>query len=171
MAVKVDRLTEEDVLKILKISDFRHLSKDKIMDFFSMIPNMDPETAQKAIEQFPVYAGTVKEVVSEYKSLVENVINNNSADDSYFEGCKVILDSLSNILNKDDITSEDRRYVIEEMLEIESRMSQKVTENKHYKITVISILSVIFMVVIGGLASVLGVNTKIKIPSFKAKDD
>ena len=45
-------LSESQVLEKLDIPDFRHLSKDKIMTFFSMLPSMDPEVAKKAIEQF-----------------------------------------------------------------------------------------------------------------------
>ena len=47
------RYSEEAVLKILDIPDFRHLTKDKAIEFVSMIPQMDPEVAIKALEQFP----------------------------------------------------------------------------------------------------------------------
>ena len=41
-------LTENQVLKKLNIPDFRHLSKDNIMSFVSMIDKMNPEVAKKA---------------------------------------------------------------------------------------------------------------------------
>ena len=40
-------LTETQVLKKLNIPDFRHLSKDNVMSFVSMIDKMDPEVAKK----------------------------------------------------------------------------------------------------------------------------
>lgn len=44
------QLTEAQVLEKLNIPDFRHLSKDNVMSFASMIQDMDPEVAKKALE-------------------------------------------------------------------------------------------------------------------------
>ena len=44
------QLTEAQVLEKLNITDFRHLSKDNVMSFASMIQDMDPEVAKKALE-------------------------------------------------------------------------------------------------------------------------
>ena len=56
-------LTEQQVLKKLKIEDFRHLTKDKVIAMASMLDKMDPEVAKKALEQFPDFANTMKEVL------------------------------------------------------------------------------------------------------------
>ena len=40
-------LSEAQVLKKLNIPDFRHLSKDNVMSFVSMIDKMDPEVEKK----------------------------------------------------------------------------------------------------------------------------
>ena len=64
-------LTEQQVLKKMDIPDFRHVTKDKIITFASMLPNMDPEVAKKALEQFPDFAKTSLEVMKEYKALVQ----------------------------------------------------------------------------------------------------
>lgn len=74
MKNNIVNLTERQVLDQLGIPDFRHLSKDKIMTFFSMLPNMNPDVAQKAIEQFPVYADVVKEVVGDFMEIVNTVL-------------------------------------------------------------------------------------------------
>lgn len=59
-------LTEKQVLKKLGIPDFRHLSKEKVMKFATMLPHMDPEVAKKALEQFPEFSKTTKEMLVEY---------------------------------------------------------------------------------------------------------
>ena len=59
--------TEKQVLKKLGISDFRHLSKDKVIKFASMVPNMQPEVAKKALEQFPNFASTSLDLMRDYK--------------------------------------------------------------------------------------------------------
>ena len=57
-------LSEQKVLKQLKIDNFRQLSKDTIMKFASSINQMDPEVAKKALEQFPEFATVVKEATA-----------------------------------------------------------------------------------------------------------
>ena len=46
-------LIEAKVLTKLGIPDFRHLTKDKVVSFVSMLPHMDTEVAKMALEQFP----------------------------------------------------------------------------------------------------------------------
>lgn len=42
-------LNEVEVLKQLDIPDFRHMTKDKVINFASMLQNMDPEVAKKQL--------------------------------------------------------------------------------------------------------------------------
>lgn len=49
-------VSEDTVKRALKIDSFRNLSKDKIMQFASMIPYMDKEVAIAIINQFPEFA-------------------------------------------------------------------------------------------------------------------
>lgn len=58
------QLTEQEVLEILDIPDFRHMSKDKVMKFASELPNMDPQVAKTALLQFPEFAATTRDVMS-----------------------------------------------------------------------------------------------------------
>ena len=46
-------VSEEAVKRALNIDSFRNLSKDKIMQFASMIPYMDKDVAIAIITQFP----------------------------------------------------------------------------------------------------------------------
>jgi hypothetical protein len=43
-------VTEAEVKKALAIDSFRNMTKDKIMEFVSAIPNMDKDVAIKIIE-------------------------------------------------------------------------------------------------------------------------
>lgn len=45
-------LTEQKVLKKLDIEDLQHLTKNEAVMLVSMLDRMEPETAQKVIEQF-----------------------------------------------------------------------------------------------------------------------
>ena len=64
------QLTEQQVLHKLEIPNFRHLTKDKVMTFASMLHNMDPIVAKKALEQFPEFAKMMLEVMHDYKSVL-----------------------------------------------------------------------------------------------------
>lgn len=61
--------TEIQVLKKLDIPDFRHLTKDKVIAFATMIPGMEPEVAKKALEQFPNFVSISLEIMKEYRGI------------------------------------------------------------------------------------------------------
>ena len=48
-------VSEDQVKKALHIDSFRNLSKDKIMEFASLIPHMDKDVAIAIINQFPAW--------------------------------------------------------------------------------------------------------------------
>lgn len=59
-------VSEEAVKHALKIDSFRNLSKDKIMQFASMIPYIDKEVAIAIINQFPEYVSFGKAAIEQY---------------------------------------------------------------------------------------------------------
>lgn len=63
--------TEQKVLKKLGIQDFRHLTKDKVITMASMLDKMAPEVAKKAIEHFPNFSDTMKEILHDYKASLD----------------------------------------------------------------------------------------------------
>lgn len=61
---------EDQVKKALQIDSFRNLSKDKIMEFASLIPHMDKEVAIAIINQFPAYVESSRNMIEQYKKPV-----------------------------------------------------------------------------------------------------
>ena len=49
------------------------MTKDKVINFASMLQNMDPEVAKKAIEQFPEFAKMSLEAFKEYRTVLEKI--------------------------------------------------------------------------------------------------
>ena len=58
--------SEEAVKKALQIDSFRNLSKEKVMEFTSMIQYMEKEVAMEVIKQFPIYVDFAKTVIEHY---------------------------------------------------------------------------------------------------------
>ena len=71
-------LSEVQVLKKLDIADFRHLTKEKVMTMATMLDKMDPEVAKKALEQFPDFANTMKNMLTDYKQLLDSGLKENA---------------------------------------------------------------------------------------------
>ena len=126
-------LRERKVLKQLDIPDFRHMTKEKIVGFVSMLPRMDPEVAKKALEQFPDFAKTALAITEGLKAEVEALVANNATNTHEFNvACISILNSLQDELSREGLSEEARTNVIEQMLLVAHLMSEKDTENKEF---------------------------------------
>ena len=126
-------LTEQKVLKKLGIPDFRHMTKEKVVGFVSMLPHMDPEVAKKALEQFPEFAKTALAITEGLKAEVEALVASNATNTQEFNrACLSILDSLKGELSREGLSEEARANIIDQMLQVASLMSEKDTENKAF---------------------------------------
>lgn len=164
-------ITQEQVLKALNIESFRNLSKDKIMEFVSLIPNMDKDVAISIINQFPAYAELASNMVVQLNAMCDAALKENSiSQKDAIEAYKLILDSLSEVLKKDDISPEERDAITDKMILVADKISAKDTENKEFINNILKYGTPI----IGGIlilgAAILGVNAKgTKIPTLKGK--
>lgn len=156
--------SEEKVLKKLQIQDFRHLTKDKVIAMASMLDKMDPEVAKKALEQFPEFAKTMKEVLGDYKESLDTALKENGESvKSYYASCDAIITALQKELDKEDLSFEDRKYIIDKMMEVNQMKGMKDSENKKFLATLALCGVAAVTVVAGTLASVLGANTQVGI--------
>ena len=72
--------SEEAVKKALKIESFRNLTKDKVMEFTSMIPYMEKEVALEIIKQFPVYVEFAESAIEKYTQLCKTILETNKEE-------------------------------------------------------------------------------------------
>ena len=104
------QLTEQEVLEILDIPDFRHMSKDKVMKFASELPNMDPQVAKTALLQFPEFAATTRDVMSCFQETMLEVLKEDQGHGKSFnESCDVILALLASLAEQSDISFEQKK--------------------------------------------------------------
>jgi len=162
-------VTENEVKKALAVDSFRNMSKDKIIQFVSAIPNMDKDVAIKIIDQFPAYTESANNMIAQLNTMCNNVMKENGeSQKEAIEAYKKILDDLGDLLKKDTITAEESLKITEQMITVADRISAKDTENKDFLNGIIK-YGVPF---IGGAlvlgAAILGVNVKgTKIPTLE----
>lgn len=126
-------LTEAKVLRKLDIPDFRHLTKDKVVSFVSMLPQMDPEVAKRALEQFPAFAETNLAIVSCLKDSLGTIVSGNAGNMAEFNArCHEALSALEAELKREDLTDEGRKLVIDGIMGIIGAIGQKDSENKEF---------------------------------------
>jgi len=154
-------VTENEVKKALEIDSFRNMSKDKIMEFVSAIPNMDKDLAIQIIDQFPAYAESANSMLAQLNTMCNNAMKENGESQmEVIEAYKKILDDLGELLKKETITAEERLHITEQMITVADRISAKDTENKQFLKGIIKY----GVPIIGGAlvlgAAILGVNVK-----------
>ena len=126
-------LTEAKVLRKLDIPDFRHLTTDKVVSFVSMLLQMDPEVAKRALEQFPAFAETNLAIVSCLKDSLGTIVSGNAGNMAEFNArCHEALSALEAELKREDLTDEGRKMVIDGIMGIIGAIGQKDSENKEF---------------------------------------
>lgn len=145
-------LSEKQVLRKLKIDDFRQLTKDKVIKMSSMLDKMDPEVAKKALEQFPDFSETMKEVLMEYKAILDKSLDENGESvRSYYFTCDAIITSCQKELDKDNLSFDEKQSIIEQMTLIARMKSEKDSENKRFILS----MAVTGLVAVGTVAAAL----------------
>lgn len=152
-------ISEQIVLKRLGIRDFRHMTKDKVMRFATMLPYMDPDVAKKALEQFPSFKELTEQMIIEYENIVSNTfVDNSESQKAFYYTCNSILDSLKQVLQKDTLSQEERASVEDKMLKVVAMIAEKDSENKRFLLKVIAVAGFFATGIIGIAATILGAN-------------
>ena len=151
------QLTEQEVLEILDIPDFRHMSKDKVMKFASELPNMDPQVAKTALLQFPEFAATTRDVMTCFQEATLEALKEDQDNvKSFNESCDVILALLANLAEQDDISFDQKEKIIDKMIAIVQLKGNKDTETKQFKYTLLAVLAGLLSVLALALLASLG---------------
>ena len=142
---------------------YSHLTKDKVITMASMLDKMDPEVAKKAIEQFPEFAHTMKDILYDYKQTLDKTLEENGESvKSYYSSCDAIISPLQKELDKENLSFDEKKYIIDKMIEVNKMKGDKDSENKKFLATIAAVGVAAVGVVVGVLAATLGGNTKIE---------
>ncbi|MGO4459457.1 hypothetical protein AB4039_19495 [Streptomyces sp. M-16] len=124
---------EDDVKQALGIDSWRNLSKEKMIRFAAMMPDMDTEVALKIVEQFPVFKDFAMGIVGVMEKAHESTLSANKKSQKYFHrACQEIRDILKRELDRGDLGWEERKYIIERIQETGRMEFEKDSENKRF---------------------------------------
>ena len=165
-------LSEKQVLKKLGIKDFRHMTKDKVVKFATMLPYMDPEVAKAALEQFPTFKELATDLVAQYKEILEKAFDKNEeSQKAFYDACNEVIHSLQKELEDTDITPEERDRIEDKMIHVAVMIGEKDSENKKFLLKILSYLGIGILFIFGIGASLLGSNTKLSTSGDDDDDD
>ncbi|MEW2304449.1 hypothetical protein AB0958_31585 [Streptomyces sp. NPDC006655] len=144
---------EDEIKRALGIDSWRHLSKDKMVRFVAMMPDMGTEVALKIVEQFPAFKEFAQNVVDAIKKSHESTLSaNKESQEHVHRAYQDLRETLKRELDKDDLTWEQKRELIEKMQEAVREESQKDSENKNFLDGALK-----KVMLVGGVALALGV--------------
>ena len=155
---------EEQVKKALKISSFRELSKDKVIEFVSMIPDMDKDVALAIIGQFGNFKEMSISMVQSFKEMSNKAMDSNDKSQmKVAEAYNKIIDQLGVMLQKDELTFEEKQWCINKEVEIADKLAAKDTENKQFLGNVLKAAGGTFALVLGVTLIALGGKGNVKV--------
>lgn len=155
------RYVSEDAVKhALKIDSFRNLSKDKVMQFASMIPYMDKDVAIAIINQFPVYADFGKAAIEQYTQTCTSILEKNKeSQDAVINGYQTILNALSKRLEKENISEEERKSITNDMIAVADKIADADLNNKKFLDRIGSKFLFGTLAVVAVVGAAIGINS------------
>lgn len=124
---------EDEIKAALGISSWRNLSKDKVVRFAAMMPEMDTEVALKIIDQFPEFKEFAMDAVNAMEQAhAETLRANGKSQDDVHQAFSEIREILRGELDKGDLDWEQRKFLIEQIQETGRQQFSKDSENKRF---------------------------------------
>ena len=152
-------LSENDIKRKLKVRDLGQLSKDKTAQLVTLLPEMEPEVAIKMIEQFPEFSKLATSMVGYLKETVSQVLAENRDSTKHaFRAYQLLLNDLSEQLKKPLISTKEKHFITEKMLEVADRIAALDAENKNFLQKLAVGFGTVALAVVAIAGAVIGVN-------------
>lgn len=136
------RITRDDLLRKLDIPNFQHMTVDKVLTLANNLPYMDREVALQALSEFPNFVELEKSLVVTMRDTVDAAFTaNDKSTSAVYDSCKQSLDYCYNRLNSDNITDDERIRLENMIMDVNTMIYNKDTENKQFIASVITKVS------------------------------
>ena len=143
------------------------MTKSGAIEFVSMMSQMEPEVALKALEQFPNLARTAASWASDYKETMVKALDVNADESKHvLASLQATLDQLNSRLGRDDLSTEDLKVIVDGICGIQEMVLRLHEGNQKHGINVLQ-MGVSALVVLGAIVLVgLGASGRIKVPTI-----
>lgn len=127
----------QEVLKIMKRTDFKNISKNEVISLASKLGELNPEVAKDIVAQFPEAVGMMNNAFSEYKEILEDIVkSDDESTNNYYkinekgldgaekaradfkELASKVLDDYSKMVHDPDIGIDERLDILKREIEI-----------------------------------------------------
>ncbi|MFD7222896.1 hypothetical protein ACFV9P_17965 [Streptomyces sp. NPDC059892] len=126
----MDNEKEAEVKRTLGIRSWRNLSKDKVIKFAAMMPDLGTEVR---LEQFPAFKDLAKNSVDSAKKAHESTLSANEKSQEHFhQASQQHREALTNDLSRDDLSWEQRQFLHERFQQNVGQEFQKDSESKQF---------------------------------------
>lgn len=162
--------TDVEVKKALGIDSFRNLSRENVMRFAAMMPDMDREVQLKIVDQFPVFKAFALDAVGVMETMQKNAQASNSESEAHIhQAWADVRAILKGQLDDSEITWEQKKELLDLIMETARQQSAKDSENKQF-------LKDLAKYAIGAAAGAIAlcvvyVGGRFGIDQFSGKDD
>ena len=149
---------EIQIKKALGIESWRNLSRDKVVRFAAMMPDMDKEVMLEIIKTFPEFTNYGNDLLKSLRKTIQETVDKNSED--YRMGLAIIQETqviCREQLNRTDISVEERILIWNNLMEVtklvpvmdkENKKFYEFLNNKYFKATAAALATA--LVFIGG---------------------
>ena len=125
--------SEDEIKKVLEIGSWKNLSKDKMIKFAAMMPDMDKEVTLKIIEQLPEFTKFAMEALNVMEKEHETTLTfNKQSQENVHKAYQEIREILKGELNQDNLSPEEKKSILELIMETGKKEFEKDTENKQF---------------------------------------
>lgn len=151
--------SKEAVKKALKIDSSRNLTKDKVMEFTSMIPYMEKEVALEIIKEFQVYVEFVESAIENYTQLCKTILETNKEEyEQAVHAHQYVLETFANQLEQENLTEEERRDFSEKMIEEADKITELYLQQQKFHERVLKTIGGVVTLALGVTVTMLGLK-------------
>ena len=146
------RKIEQKYLKKLNIPSWRHLSKDRFLDFMSIISKADKEVLLGIIEQIPHFTQLCTEGLDTLKQAFNQTVDSNEKLSlAIISAIDSVRESIAQELNKENLSEKERKDIRDQLMELARMYERLDTENKKFLDTNFGKFALVASVATGGL--------------------
>lgn len=155
---KQGRKTIAEVKDALHVESLNNIPKIRIIQFANNLKDMDPELALKCIENVPDFANFTNTIIGHYSDVCAELAESSRKES--IEALRVILGDLSIIVNRENISEDMHKYVIDQMMYVAHKISEEEDKKDRFKKAVMATVGTITTAGVVVVGAAVGVVTK-----------